>query len=1344
MATEFLSAEVAAYLPRWVRAALREEFATTSATFVEPRHAAVLLLDIAGFTQTTERLAQHGPRGAEELSDLLNDCFASLIEVIDRHRGDVIAFAGDGLLVMWDCPKMVDACTLAAQCAVALREVMNDQTLSAPHTLSQRISVDFGEVHCCKFGGFNEQWCFAVIGAPFLRLGEAYRKAKVGDVVLCDAVSRTIAEGCEGEIVDGLFRLFRVTSPIKLVAPTTQPEAPSSELEALVPSVVVDHLRLGESRWLAEFRNITVLYVNLLDVGFESDFVKTIQRAVLEVQRCVARFEGLVCKVLMDDKGISIAVAFGLPPLAHEEDPLRGVEAGLALQRELSKASIRTSIGIASGKLFCGDSGHRSRREYCVLGPAINLAARLMELADGGLLCDAATAQAIGDHISFSVLPPQHIKGSTALLGAYRPIAIAGPPRRRYGGEIIGRENERQQLRDILGRQRGGLVIVQGEPGIGKSRLLADLAESAQTQGIRILQGFATAIDKSTPYFAWRGVLLQLLEVDPREQTIPVTERVRARLQGDEVLIGWLPLLGEIIPIAIEETELTRQITGSARAACLEELVVTFLTSQQPTLLIFEDLHWFDSASLNLLAGVVRRLPKALIFASRRFRNLSVKEESNRLDLSAAIQINLGAMSAEAMGELIRRRLRADELPAGLAAFVHSHAGGNPFYCEEFALALRDTGTVSVTRGLCSVQTDLLGATRKSLSASLEGVIVSRIDTLPTEEQLILKVGSAIGSTFTAEIMQNVYPRPVVRSDIETILDRMVEKEMLRVQKVGSVASFSFPHAISQEVTYNLLSFAQRAALHRDIARALENQHEGRLELFYAQLAQHWERAEEKTRAVRYLELAAEQALRGYANRDAIRYVETALRLAGGTEIALDEPRLSGWEVIVGDAHNELADYEEAVVHYARAMTLGRQHSAQRPVHRIVSVLKNVAIQARLRLISPHSTEFAAIDRQKYERIAHIRERLAERHFFLNESLAVLDETLMGLNLAERAGAVTETISGFSALGLGLGMSGLRGLAHFYRDRALRLAEKSGGLPVTARAHLLAAVLGYGLGEWKLTQRCAERALSLYRQLGDRSRMHAPLTILIFSAILRSDLEAADKLIAEFAEMISSESSDQAKAWHLSAQILSKLLRNNTDIDELRLLNEMARAKQVRADRLLCFGILASAYLQRQDMSSAIDAADRGLAVLREVGRVWGSYVYGVAGVTEVFVARAMESGPSIIRSDAKAKALSACKHAVRATRTSPVCHPQALLLKGRVAFMSGKNAVAHRNWRLAAQAAARLEMPREIGLALYEMGRTAEINDPRRPSKLMQAADIFEKIGARGDLAVTRRAMSA
>ena len=125
-------------------------------------------------------------------------------------------------------------------------------------------------------------------------------------------------------------------------------------------------------------------------------------------------------------------------------------------------------------------------------------------------------------------------------------------------------------------------------------------------------------------------------------------------------------------------------------------------------------------------------------------------------------------------------------------------------------------------------------------------------------------------------------------------------------------------------------------------------------------------------------------------------------------------------------------------------------------------------------------------------------------------------------------------------------------------------------------------------------------------------------------------------------------------------------------------------------------------------------------------------------------VARAMESGPSIIRSDAKAKALSACKHAVRATRTSPVCHPQALLLKGRVAFMSGKNAVAHRNWRLAAQAAARLEMPREIGLALYEMGRTAEINDPRRPSKLMQAADIFEKIGARGDLAVTRRAMSA
>jgi hypothetical protein len=142
----------------------------------------------------------------------------------------------------------------------------------------------------------------------------------------------------------------------------------------------------------------------------------------------------------------------------------------------------------------------------------------------------------------------------------------------------------------------------------------------------------------------------------------------------------------------------------------------------------------------------------------------------------------------------------------------------------------------------------------------------------------------------------------------------------------------------------------------------------------------------------------------------------------------------------------------------------------------------------------------------------------------------LLDETQAALNLAERCGAVAETISGYNALGLGLGIAGLLGPAHFYIQRGLRLAHEKGGLPDAARANIVAGALGFGVGEWDLTDRCGERALSLLQQLGDRSRWPAPLTQLVFTSILRSDFPRVDSLMSDFAATIRPESSNQAKA----------------------------------------------------------------------------------------------------------------------------------------------------------------------------------------------------------------------
>ena len=385
-------------------------------------------------------------------------------------------------------------------------------------------------------------------------------------------------------------------------------------------------------------------------------------------------------------------------------------------------------------------------------------------------------------------------------------------------------------------------------------------------------------------------------------------------------------------------------------------------------------------------------------------------------------------------------------------------------------------------------------------------------------------------------------------------------RELLRALGTRTGAEYEFRHAISEEVTYNLLPFAQRRVLHAAIATALEQDHAGHLEPLYGQLARHWERAGEMARAIEYLERAAEQALRSYANHDAIQYVRRAFELSDHTADGNGDERLSRWETVLGDAYNELADYTRSSPHYERGLSLAGQRVAHTSFERTTGLIAHIAEQAWLRLVSPRLFARKRPDRETSRRVAHIRERLAERHFFRNESTAVLDETLAAVNFAERGGAVAEMISGYSALAIGMGMSGLTRPARFYRDRAMSLARQFEPTPEAARAYLLAAVLEYGLGGWDVSEQFARRSLSLYRQLGDRGRAQTVLNIMYSCRILRGELEAADRLQREATEDIEAETL-QGKAWRLAARSMLTTIRGRAEAEDLEELSEVGDAQ---------------------------------------------------------------------------------------------------------------------------------------------------------------------------------------
>jgi len=1264
------------YTPKWVEARLRSE-GQSAGPSADARSAAVLLVDIAGFTARTDAALGDG---AEGLTDFINSCFAILTEVISQYGGDIVAFAGDAILAVWDDPDLATATDQAARCGLALRDA-----LAAWHDgggISQRTAIEAGDVFFCKLGGWRDIWHYAAVGDPFYSIGAAYRSAEVGDVGLCSNAAALLSAVCDAEAVSYGARLVRMRNPHRLQDQEQFASVPETKL-----SLAGSQQRLFDARaWIGEFRTLSVARVALADLDFTPGFLTKIQSFIFEAQQVSERLEGSIHQIQMDDKGMTLTLIFGLTPFAHEDDPLRAVEASLRMQRQLAAKGIPISVGISTGRLFCSNYGGAQSQTFGVFGQAMNVAAHLAEAAQEEIACDALTAQAVGRGIAFNLLPHIHLKGAAASMLAFSPTVTTEDVPRHSTSRMINRESEQailQRCRDDISAGSGRFALVSGEAGIGKSRLLEHFVSTVDASGHAVLLGSATAIEKSTPYFGWRPILRQLLKLEAGSDAASVRAEVSELLSGEPALLNWLPLLDEVIALGFPQTEFTRQIVGSARATAIEELVV------------------------------FRRLPEFLLVVSQRTQLPKIADDNFREDLAPSLQIRLDRLSRDEVTLIIKQRLKANEIPETLVRFVYDLASGNPFFCGELVLALRDTGRIHVSRGVCSFDEQ---STAITLPTSVERAIVSRIDVLSADDQQLLKAASAVGDSFTIEMLESIVPELAVASK-EACIRRLVDHDFLQPDIETRPSSFVFRHSITMEVAYNLLSFARRRTLHERIAAFIERHYSNELPPHYARLARHWELGNVPVSALKYLELAAQQSRNNYANREAIQYARKMFDLAQREKLPIDNGRRAAWEVILGDAYHELSDYENSAEHYSRAMQLLGRRLPGNKAQKIGALMYNGSVQLASAIL-PRRTRRLAQDRQAdVQRVSHIYEYLSEQYFFQNDSLAVLNGTLASLNLAEQCGAVPETIRGYSALALGMAMSGVVRVARSYGKRAQLLAEDYGSLPEMARVRLVLGVLSYGLGEWDEAEQHAEEAKRLYERLGDRKRAHNSETMAVFITILRGDIARADARVGKLLSEMSDDWPAQVRAWTLSSRVLIDTIVGQASTEHLNGLNALAGAKLIRTDQLLCLGVAATAFFQRQENDRALELAERGLAVLRECDVVWGGYVFGAAGIADVFLG-CCERVSGSVPADLESRARLACKQLSRLARTSPICRPYALFMQGRASAVAGQTAAARSQWERAAAAAGILQMPREQASAIYEIGKSCSGDDPNRGRK--------------------------
>ena len=1337
------SGVLASFLPGRLLRRLAEAPEAAGQAHADRMMGALLLADISGFTAITERLAERGPGGAEELRGLLDGAFAPLLELIAGTGGDVLKFAGDALLACWtavghDRDRALGVATASAVgCAQAMQAALGRYAADRRLPLALRIGVGAGEVVVLDVGGVRDRRELLVAGAAVPQTTGATERAWPGQVELSPPALDLVERGVAGR-------------PSSLApAPASDGyQVPSDLVAPYLPRAMLASMVAGHEEWLAELRQITVVFANLPDLDHRAR-LEDAQEVMLALQGALYRYEGSINKLSVDEKGTSLVAALGLPPLTHEDDPARGVQAALAMREALAGLGRRAAIGVTTGRAFCGTVGSPLRREYTMLGAVVNLAARLMQEAGDGVLCDAATAEGARSAVAFEALAPARVKGRADPVPVYRPGRPSARPAR--GPEplrrvpLVGRERERERLAGALRRVTAGgdggdapvhVLVLEGEAGVGKSRLIAELVDQADAAGVPVLAGAGDAVERNTPWHAWHELFARLPPFDARD---PAARRraVLDLLGPDAELRDLVPLLNPVLALGLPETASSAQLSGQGRGDRTRELLTRLLRAViagTPAVLVIEDAHWLDSASASLVLTLSReRLPLLLVLATRPPGEAGTLAELGwvvyrRLLRAPSVErLELDRLSSGAVETLVGQRLGVGAVPGALARLVEERAEGNPLFSEELAFALRDAGLVRVVDGHAELVSDVGDVLARRMPQSVHGAITSRIDRLSPTQQLTVKVASVIGRVFAVGILRDVHPlRQVVAMSLPEDLDQIERANLTVLDTPEPDLSYLFKHVIVQEAAYNLMLLSQRRQLHRSVAEWYERSEGGDL----AVLAHHWRLAEVPGKAVGYLEQAGAEALREGAYAEAVRFFTILLEMDDADPAGPPGPgrrgtpdartiRRARWEHQLGDAYLGLGQLtlEQEHLHAALAL-LGRRTPASgrrlpgRLAWQTGQQLRNRAWPRPL--VAPSEAA-----RDALEEAAEVYERLFLVDYHASRRARAVHQAVKGMNLAEASGSRPAQARLAAACSVSAGLLARHRLAEAYLRRAYEVLE--GTDDPSARAWVLqaSALYGIGVGRWPEVRERLEEAAGIVRRLGDPRRLAEITGLQVWERYFQGEFAAVPPMLAELDRLGRQSGDAQVRSWALAGHAVVGL--RSGDLREA--VAALGRRPAPASEALLA--------LRLGDRGRAVEALRRALEqAARPPVKCYWFDLYAMSA--EVALALWLErrgrdggdAGPW------RAMAVQATGYLDRFARVFPIGEPRARLHRGLLAWTDGRPGLARREWRAALAASTRLGMRYEQALALDVLGRHGEPG--QRPAARERARILFERLGVR------------
>jgi DNA-binding SARP family transcriptional activator/predicted ATPase len=895
-------------------------------------------LDVGQFRSHLTQCLTHG----HPASEVCPACLTSLTDAVELYRGDFLSGFTLKDSFNFDDWQFFQADGLRRELAGALERLVLCHSAQGEFESAIKYARHWLALDRLSESAHCQLMC--------LYAWSGQRSAALRQYQECERILQSALGVSPQESTAALYRAIQEgRAPAPPVDRHFQRLGEQEERKTLLPSEVSPVVPDEEKRIVTVVcADVSGSFQEIEDVSSE-DEVALIRRFLGVVEDGLAMYGGQVDRVL----GGRVLGVFGTTR-TRESDPELAIRAAIEVRKQARELGLNVTAGINTGEVCFSRAGAEEHREFTLMGTFVDLAARLAgKTRAGQILVGESTYRLTWRAFEFAPLSLD-IKGMEGPVTAYQVERLLPQPKKARGieglrADLIGRDEEFAKLKKALKvlNGRGQMVTLVGEAGVGKSRLVAELKEVALTPGdgkptplwlegrcleVGTAASYAPFIDIFRGYFTWGA---QEDDRSRREHILSSLQRMMER--GDlakERFEAAYPFLGRLLSVRLED-EWEERLAGNSPEQVRRRTFVAVhdffvaLSRQQPVVLVFEDLHWADDLSLDLISLLMEGLrlgPLLLLCVYRpewEHKCWHLATIASQKCRERYTELYLRELTHQQSQRLVESLLTIETLPASVRDLILDRSQGNPFFIEEVVRSLIDRGIVYRDGDCwCAREEEMDSAI---IPDSVQSIILSRLDHLDADLKHVLQVAAVIGRIFRRRVLEHAAQQ---KAGLESALWELEDRALVYQERTVPEVEYSFKHVLTQEAVYRNILRRHRRGYHQRVAGAIEVLYPDNLEEYYEQLAYHYEEGGHVEKAVEYLLKAGEKAKRHSANEAAIAHLTRGLALLeaspempGHVERELNLQIALGVPLVLARGHGA----PEVERTYARAQELSQQ-----------------------------------------------------------------------------------------------------------------------------------------------------------------------------------------------------------------------------------------------------------------------------------------------------------------------------------------------------------------------------------------------------------------------------------